>query len=340
MSKKDSTNQARQIPGGIETAGAQSPLPRDGGPSRQVGPGGRNPSGTRMRFAKDMAFLTVGIILAAMAQAFFLIPNKIVPGGFAGIGTILYFSYHVPVGIFTIVINISLVFIQMRMLGLKSGARTVAAIVAQGILLDFMMKYMVDSPLASDPMLASLYGGLLTGVAVACIFKAGGTLGGTDIIAQLALRFKGIPAGTTLLWCDVVVLLLAAAVYGPDLALFALIKVYVTSQTLDGFMEGFSVNRQVMIISRFADTIAWGIIEELRRGVTSLQARGVYTGESTEVLVTAVRRKELFKLEELVYRIDPKAFLIITDARRVLGRGFDKLETIVGDLVEPEIQVD
>ncbi|HNV70756.1 MAG TPA: DUF2179 domain-containing protein, partial [Candidatus Ozemobacteraceae bacterium] len=127
----------------------------------------------------------------------------------------------------------------------------------------------------------------------------------------------------------VIVLASAAAVYGPDLALYALIKTYISSEALDKFMEGFSDSRQVMIISKQAETLSWGIMEELHRGVTLLAARGAYTNRPSEVILTAIRRRELAVLEELVYRIDPGAFMIITDARRILGKGFDDLEKIV-----------
>lgn len=278
---------------------------------------------------KSILYIVAGILISSFSQAFFLIPNKIVPGGLVGLGTVLYHHAAIPIGLFIILGNSVLIFIQARTMGLASSGKTITAILVQGVLLDMMTSVWKFDPLARDPMLACIYGGLLTGVGGALVFRGGASLGGTDIIGQLLLKFKHIPMGKTLLWSDIAVLGVAAAVYGPDLALFALIKSYISSQTLDSFMEGFSDSRQVMVISKQAETVAWGIMEELHRGATLLAGRGAYTNRPMEVVLTAVRRRELPELEELVYRLDPAAFVIVTDARRILGRGFEDLEKIV-----------
>lgn len=278
---------------------------------------------------KTGLLITLGMFLASFSSAFFLVPNKIVPGGISGVGTVLYHYAGLPIGMFVLAVNVVLIAVQARMMGFKSSGKTVVAIVGSSIILDLLTSVWKVKPLATDPMLACIYGGILAGVASACIFKAGATLGGTDILAQILLRFRHVPVGTTFLWSDLFVIILAGFVYGPNLALFALIKVYVTSATIDNFMEGFSVNRQVLIISSQAQVIAWGIIEELHRGVTFLKGTGAYSGDPTDVLLTAVRRRELGVLEEIIYRIDPRAFVIVTDARRVLGRGFENLESVI-----------
>lgn len=273
--------------------------------------------------------LLAGILVCTFAQAFFLIPNKILPSGLTGIGTMLYHAFGVPVGLFTIAGNVILIGLQARYLGLKSTGVTIFAILTQGILLDLCLSVYQVKPLATDPMLASIYGGLLTGLGISLLFRAHGTLGGTDIVAKLLLKFYHVPAGTTLLRTDIVIMLAGGLVFGPDLALFAIIKSFIVTKTIDSCMEGFSVNRQVMIVSPQADTIAWGIMEELHRGATLLQSRGAYSNQTGEVVLTAIRRNELMRLEEVVYEIDPKAFLIITDARRVVGRGFVDLEALL-----------
>ncbi|MBF0542825.1 MAG: YitT family protein [Candidatus Riflebacteria bacterium] len=291
----------------------------------------------------SILLICAGVALSVFSQAFFLIPNKIVPSGLVGIGTILFHKFGVPVGTFVIVVNLFLIVIQARMMGLGAGAKTMVAIFLSGFFLDFCTVYLKVQRLASDPMLAAIYGGVLTGLGTACIFKASATLGGTDILAQLLARFKHIPVGTTFLWSDVVVLLFAGFVYGPDLALFALIKSYIVSSTVDNFMEGSSVYRQVLIVSKKSEEIMWGIMEEIHRGVTVLNGRGGYTNRNYDILITAVRRREIPLLEELVYQVDHDAFLVVADARRVLGKGFDNLKREVelvsnSNLDEPDIE--
>lgn len=275
-----------------------------------------------------------GIILATISQAFFLVPNHIVPSGLVGLGTVLYHSLGIPIGLFVILCNVVLIAVQSRIVGIGAGGKTVVTIILQGALLDVLTSWMHVTRLAEDPMLACIYGGVLTGLGGALIFKGGATLGGTDILAQLLLRFRGIQVGTTFLWSDAAVLAVAALVYGPNLALFALIKSFIVSQTIDRVMEGSGDYRQVLIMSKQAETICWGVIEELHRGVTYLEGRGAYSNKPMDVLLTAVRRSELPHLEELVYQIDPAAFLIVTDARRVIGKGFESLEEELAGMKE------
>lgn len=278
---------------------------------------------------KSVLYLSAGIIIATVSQILFLIPNKIVPSGLVGLGTILYHKTGFPIGIFTMAGNFFLILLQWRLLGLKQVGKTVIPIILQGFLLDGCISVIKISTFQLDPLLASVYGGILTGLGVAMIFKGGGTLGGSDILAQLLLKFRQIPAGTTFFWSDFAVLGAAGLVYGPQLALYALIKSFIVGQTVDQLLEGSSIFRQALIISHQAETISWGIMEELHRGVTILNGRGAYTNKPAEVLLTAVRRREVPLLEEIVYRIDPNAFLIITDARRVIGRGFTPFEDLV-----------
>jgi len=282
----------------------------------------------------NIVSIGAGILLATVSQAFFLVPNHIVPSGLVGLGTVLYHCTGIPIGMFVIVCNILLIAIQGHYVGIKAGGKTIVTILLQGALLDILVSWLHVSRLAEDPMLACIYGGLLTGIGGALIFKGGATLGGTDILAQLLMKFKGVPVGTTFLWSDAVVLAVAALVYGPNLALYALIKSFIVSQTIDRVMEGSGDYRQVLIMSKQAETICWGIIEELHRGVTYLNGRGAYSNKPVDVLLTAVRRNQLPHLEELVYQLDPAAFIIVTDARRVIGKGFASLEEELAGLKE------
>lgn len=292
---------------------------------------------------RSLAFILAGVVVATFSQVCFLIPNRIVPSGLTGVGTVLFARFGFPIGVFLLLCNAGLIGLQARLFGFRSSGKTIVAIVLQSVLLDLCTSVWRVPTLATDPMLAAIYGGLLTGLGIALLFRGGGTLGGTDILAQILLKYKHIPAGTTFLGSDVSVLLLAAGVFGPDRALYAMIKSYGVSQTVDYFMEGSSVQRQVFVVSKHSDEIAWGIMEELHRGCTLLAGRGAYTNRPVEVLMTAVRRREVPMLEELIYRLDPNAFIMISEARRVLGKGFDNLEDDI-DLeslpVEPELGPD
>lgn len=277
----------------------------------------------------SLAFIFLGIVVSTFSQAFFLIPNKIVPSGFVGLGTVLYHYAGFPIGIFLLLNNSILIGLQAKLIGMGSSAKTIIAIVVQSLLLDFCTTVWKAPRLVTDPLLACIYGGILTGTGIFLIFKGGATLGGTDIIAQILLKFKHVPAGTTFLWSDIAVLGVAALVYGPNLALYALIKSFIVTKAVDQFLEGSSVYRQVMIMSPKSKAISQTIIENLHRGVTLLNGKGAYTNRPLEIVMTAISRNEMPVLEKLVYKLDQKAFIIVTDARRVLGLGFESLGSVV-----------
>ncbi len=279
----------------------------------------------------DVLFMTAGLVLSTMGLVNFLIPMQIVPGGLTGIGTILFHKFGIPIGMFVMGGNVILIAVQAKLIGARSSGKTIVAIVVQNIVLDLLTSVYCVAPWANEPMLAALYGGILGGLGVACMFQAGATTGGSEIIAQLLLKLRGVPVGTTLWVADAVVTLAAGMAFGPALALYALIKVYVSGVVIDGFLEGFAVKRLVLIVSSQAEAIGWGIIEELNRGATILNARGMYTGKPTEVLLTAIQRHQVPFLEKVVYSIDPNAFIIVSDARRILGKGFEELGEVVRD---------
>jgi uncharacterized membrane-anchored protein YitT (DUF2179 family) len=147
-----------------------------------------------------------------------------------------------------------------------------------------------------------------------------------DIVSQI-LNFRyHIPVGDTILISNILVTGLAGYAFGPELALYGLITVFFSSKVIDAVLEGMSVFRSVMIITRHSDEIAWAIIEDLHRGVTSLEGTGVYSGRPTTVLLTAVRRKEMPILRQIIHEYDPGAFVIVGDARQIIGKGFVNLE--------------
>jgi uncharacterized membrane-anchored protein YitT (DUF2179 family) len=272
--------------------------------------------------AIDVFYVIFGSILLAFSLSAFTIPNKIAAGGINGLATILFFTINMPVGVFVLVSNLMLIALQAHLIGKKSAWKTLLSIIVTSVSIELMMNVWQIEPLTRDPILACLYGGLLAGIGVGLAFKAGGTTGGMDIVSQvLHVRYQ-IPVGDVILLSNFLVTLLAGWTFGPELALYGLITVFFNGKVIDAVLEGMSVFRTVFIVSKNSDEIGWAIIEELHRGVTCLTGYGVYSGKDASVLLTAVRRKEVSSLRNLVYGIDPNAFIIVGDARQVLGKGF------------------
>lgn len=274
---------------------------------------------------KDILFIIVGSILVAFSLSAFLVPNKIAAGGLTGIATILFYTIGMPVGVVVFGGNIVLIALQAWLIGGRSAWKTLLSIIITSIGIELMMNVFAMPPLTKDPILACLYGGLILGVGVGMTFRAGGTTGGIDIISQIFHFRYHIPVGDVILFSNVIVTGMAGYAFGPELALYGLITVFFNSKVIDSVLEGMSVFRSVFIISKFPDEISWAIIEDLHRGVTSLNGVGVYSAKPISVLLTAVRRKEMPILRQIIYEYDPDAFVIVGDARQILGHGFVKL---------------
>ncbi len=274
----------------------------------------------------DIFYLVFGSILLGFSLAAFTIPNKIATGGLTGVATIVYHIVGTPVGLVVFVGNLILISLQAWLIGVKSAWKTLLSIVVVSATIEIMMNLLQIPVLTRDPILACLYGGIFSGIGVGLAFKAGGTTGGMDIVSQILHAKYHVPVGDVILITNIMVTCLAGWAFGPELALYGLITVFFSGKVIDAVLEGMSVFRTVMIISSHSDEIGWAIIEELHRGVTCLNGYGVYSGKPTNVLLTAVRRKEMPILRNLIYDFDPNAFVIVGDARQVLGRGFINLD--------------
>jgi uncharacterized membrane-anchored protein YitT (DUF2179 family) len=225
------------------------------------------------------------------------------------------------VGVLVLLINLPLLLAGIVWLGgWRFLARTTYAVAMYSLLLDALLPFL--HPVTSDPLLYTLYGGLLGGAGVGLVLRAQGTTGGDDIGAQLLHRFRGLPVNTGLVLVNAGVLFVVGVRFGPEKALYALISAFASSKAVDFVLEGFRPTRLVYIISQHPDRIAECIRLTTGRGVTFLQGSGAYTGRDYRVILTAVRQQELTTVTNLVREADPNAFIIINEAREVMGQGF------------------
>ncbi|HOY66548.1 MAG TPA: YitT family protein [Candidatus Ozemobacteraceae bacterium] len=270
----------------------------------------------------DVLLILFSSFLLSVGLVCFTAPNKIASGGLTGLATVLYFAIGTPIGTVVLIGNLILLGIQAKLVGTGSVWKTILSVVVSSVLTDLMMGPLAIAPLAKDPLLACLYGGILGGIGVGLTFRAGGTTGGIDIVALILHHRWHIPIGDTILAANFLITLIAGAVFGPDLALYGLITVFFSGRVIDTVLEGMSVYRSVLIISKQSDEISWAIIEELHRGVTRLDGLGMYTSRPTHILLVAVRRQEMPTLRCLIHEFDPNAFVIVGETRQILGKGF------------------
>lgn len=277
------------------------------------------------RWFKNYLGVTVGVIITAVGLDAFLVPAKIAAGGLSGVATIIYHLAHLPVGLTMLALNVPLFLWSIIRLGWRFTVNSVYGTVALSVVIDLLAPYL--PLLTKDLLLASLYGGILAGLGLGIVFRFNGTTGGTELLAAIFRTYVGINIGQLLFVIDGVVVLWAGIVFhSTELALYALITIFLTSWIIDLVLEGISYAKAFIIISQHADAIGQAILTKLDRGATAWQGHGVYTGQQREVLLSVVARSEVAKLKQIVHETDPSAFIILADVHEVLGEGFKRLE--------------
>jgi uncharacterized membrane-anchored protein YitT (DUF2179 family) len=273
------------------------------------------------RISLDYLIITGGVVIFDLSLDWFLVPNQIAAGGISGVAVLLNAKLGWPVGPVFLIFNVPLFLAGWRFLG--GGAfvlRTLYATILVGALVDPLAA--LAQPLTQDAVLATLYGGLLSGLGVGLVYRYRGSTGGTDIIALLANRFSGVSVGLAQLLADGAIVLASGILLNLQLALYALIAIYLSSKVLDGVMQGFSYVRLAHIISEQPEQITQAILFKLNRGATLLEGRGAYTQQPRQILLVAISQREVAQLKAIVAEVDPDAFIIIGNAVEVLGHGF------------------
>ena len=275
------------------------------------------------RFVIEYLGIFVGVVLTALALVLFLIPNKIVTGGVSGLATVIFHTIGFPVGLTMLAISIPLFLFGVKELGVKLGIKTLLGIILLAVLIDYLRP--IVEPLTTDPFLAALYGGILAGIGTGIVFKSGGTMGGTDLAAQLLRKFTGVSSGQGLLIVDAFVITTAAIFFNIELALFGLIGLFVTAKVIDVIQDGLHYTKAAIIISDDPEKVTKEVFDNLNRGVTILKGQGAYSGKERDVILVVVNQSEVTRLKTLVRDIDRNAFVIISNVHEALGEGFKNL---------------
>lgn len=263
--------------------------------------------------------------LFALAFNGFYSPGNISVAGLTGLAQILHaFFPALPVGTTVLVLNLPLFLLAGKRLGKRLLYTSLLAMAGTSLAIDALGALYTFPPL--DPMLAAIFGGGLLGLSLGLIFQLGATTGGTDLIARIAkLRLPWLSMGRLVMAADLVVIALAAVVFHSAVgAMYALIALYVSSAVVDGVLYGMDRAKVAYIISHAPEAVTDAISAELGRGVTVLHGTGAYSGQAAQVLMCAFKPRQIVALKRVVSRIDPDAFVVVCDAREVLGLGFGR----------------
>ena len=271
---------------------------------------------------RSCGIIALGAVIYALAFDWFVAPNQIAMGGVTGLAQIVNALVPVlPVGVLSILVNVPLFLAGWRLLGGRLLVSSLYAMAVSSLAIDVIAWIHTFPPM--DPILATLYGGAGMGVGLGLVFSQGATTGGTDIIGKLLkLKFPWLPIGKLVMIPDMVVVILAAVVFGTvNAALYGLIQMYLLSKVMDMILYGWDTSRVAYIITdRWEETVQ-GLLD-MERGVTLLQGKGAYTGAEKQVLLVAFRQREIVPIKRMLREIDPTAFFIVCDAHEVLGEGF------------------
>ena len=274
---------------------------------------------------KEFLVDTLIFILASTAFSVgincFLANNNILNGGITGIATILNYLFDFPIGMGIFLMNVPLLLIAFKKLGVMFVFRTFWVIAISSVIIDlgaFLPVY------KNDLLLSSIFGGVLSGISLGIIFLRNATTGGVDIIAKLIkLRHPHITLGKSIFILDAVVIITGGIIYGNlESMLYAAVTVFVSAQALDYIIYGISRGATIMIISEKSDEIRHLIINDLHRGVTVLKGQGGYSGAEKNILLCACFDNQTQKLIKKIKSADENAFFIVTQSKQILGEGF------------------
>jgi uncharacterized membrane-anchored protein YitT (DUF2179 family) len=264
----------------------------------------------------NLALITTGSAICAMAINGILIPKAFVSGGVTGLALIIH--YLVPtlsVGLLYLLLNIPLFALGWKYVGRRFFLYSLVGTIIFSLAVEWVS---IPIPI-QDKILAALLAGIIMGIGTGIVLRSVGSSGGTDILSVLILMRFSVRLGNTILAFNTAVLVITAILFSLESALYTLVFIYVTARMMDLVVTGLSQRKAVMIISRSQEAIVKAILGELDRGVTVIEGRGGYSGEPNNIVYTVITFRELSRIKKLIHTIDPDAFVVVTDTTEVMG---------------------
>ncbi len=267
--------------------------------------------------------ICTGLVLTALGLDLFLIPNRIAAGGVSGIATIGHYVFDLPVGGSMLIMNFILFLVGFYIMGKGFGIRTLVASALFSGFVDLFAWILPWDSLTDDLLIAVIFGNLLTGMGMAVVFNRNSSTGGTDIVARILNHYTQINIGKSLLLIDFIIAASAGiCLKSMDIAMYSLLAVLINCVSIDLFIDSLNVSKKVLIISTKSEEIAGTAMKKLDRGATFIPVQGAFTGHTGEMLMMVVRPRQTARLREIVRKIDPDAFMMVSSVNRVLGKGF------------------
>ncbi|MFV0247152.1 MAG: YitT family protein [Mycoplasmatales bacterium] len=271
-----------------------------------------------MNFKKGI-YLVIGVFLMALAVNTVTVPNEIISGGITGLATIIYSYWGVNTALFVFIANLSFLVLAFMFI---SKEFAIKSIVGANILFPIFMYLIPIQSISQDNMLACIFGGVVSGIALYFLNLSNGSTGGTTITGKLVSKVFGTSFALGCFICDSLIVLLGWLAFGIESTLYALIYIVVMVFVAEYLETGFKKAKVVQIITDDPDSIRIAAIDDIGRSVTLIDAVGGYKGTSKTMIICIVKVRELAEVESAIYKADPKSFVFITTASSTYGEGF------------------
>jgi uncharacterized membrane-anchored protein YitT (DUF2179 family) len=253
-------------------------------------------------------------ILIAVAYNFFLLPHKILSSGIAGVSMLVSLITPFNTGLVNFALNLPLLILGY----LKLGKRFMLDSILSVAVLSIALLYIPIKQVTMDPLISSVFGGVLTGIGVGCVFRAGASTGGFDIVGLLLTRKKEFPLGSIIFAMNAVVIFASGFRFTWDATLYTMVSIFATGKMIDT-VHTSHIKLTLMIITSRGEEIKNRILPNLIRGITIVDGEGAFTGEKRKVLLMVISRYELSDVKKMIYEVDPEAFVNITQTVEVMG---------------------
>ena len=273
------------------------------------------------KYLKEGIEIILGCALMALGTSLFLLPNQLSSGGFAGIATIIYYLFNLPLGTTMLILNIPLIILTIIKVGKETAIKGIIGTIVLSTFIDIFETF---NPLTEDRLLACIYGGILIGLGTAIVLKANASTGGTDLLTYIIRAYKPhFKASNLIVMVDISIVFLNVLFFREiEIGLYSAIAIYLSGKMIDIVFEGIYFTKTMFIVSNKYKEIAQEIGQKLDRGSTAIYAKGMYTRERKMILWCVASRGEVAKIKDIAQEIDSKAFIVISSAREAWGKGF------------------
>ncbi len=274
------------------------------------------------RTAVMLVMVVLGNMLYALAVKLFLLPSGLITGGTTGIALVMNHVAGIPVSLFVLVFNVTMLVAGYLLLGKTFAVTTVVSTFIYPLSLELFDRLLGEVAVTQDILLCMFFSGLGIGTALGMVIRAGASTGGMDIPPLVLNKYFGIPVSVSLYVFDFCILI-AQMFYNPaEKILYGILLVLVYTIVLDKLMLMGTTRTEVKVVSQKAQEIRGAILKQMDRGVTMLDARTGYLDQELQMIFSVISNRELPAVERLIHEIDPESFMVVSRVSEVSGRGF------------------